>query len=157
MWTWILYALICLFCCCCCCCFVVYSTSLSCSFFICLVLFFICLYLHIFCCIAKPIILCWYLVVLGYLPVLHPKFTTYVQSIYVHLDEWYFSSCSSSQENVPKMTAALLAVSRNVIVPISRHIVLRMCSRHHPRPCALRSSGLPGHEMNNWMDVCCVR
>ena len=67
-------------------CFVVYCTSLHVLF-----VFFICLYLHILCCVAKPITpLCWYLVVLGYLPVLHPKFTTYVQSIYVHLDEWYF-------------------------------------------------------------------
>ena len=146
MWT-NLYALICLFCCCC---FVFYSTSLSCSFFI-------RLYLHIFCCFAKPIILCWYLVVLGYLPVLHPKFTTYVHSIYVHLDEMVFLFLFVFIIKCTKNTAALLAVSRNVIVPISRHIVLRMCSRHHPRPCALRSSGLPGHEMNNWMDVCCVR
>ena len=44
-----------------------------------IVLFLFIHYLHLFCCLAKPITpLCWYLVVLGYLPVLHPIFTTYV-------------------------------------------------------------------------------
>ena len=60
--------------------FVFYSVSLCRSFYH---------YLHIFCCLAKPITpLCWYLLVLGYLPVLHLIFTTY---IYVQSDEWYFS------------------------------------------------------------------
>ena len=47
-----------------------------------------------------------YLLVLGYLPVLHPIFTSYVRIIYVHLDEWHFSTmvtillcCHTLKEN----------------------------------------------------------
>ena len=53
------------------------------------VLFF--LYSYIFC-LPKPITpLCWCLVVLGYLPALHPTFTRLVThiAIYLLLDEWY--------------------------------------------------------------------
>ena len=65
---------------------------LSCFFFIlppCLVLFYS-LYFFIFC-LAKPITpLCWYLA-LGYLPALHPIFTTYVHAFMYTWMKWYFS------------------------------------------------------------------
>ena len=75
----------------------------------CLVLFFFySLLAYILCCLAKPITpLCWYLLVLGYSPVLHPIFTSYVHSIYVHLDEWYFSPKTNHKSSCHSATMSV--------------------------------------------------